>query len=84
MELKIGVVTHYYSKIGVAIVEITDESLAIGDTIHIKGHTTDFQEPVTSMQIEHQQIQLAKKGDIIGLKVSQKCQEKDIVYKVIP
>lgn len=84
MELKIGVVTHYYPKISVAIVEITDEPLAIGDTIHIKGRTTDFQEPVTSMQIEHQQIQLAKKGDIIGLKVSQRCQEKDIVYKVIP
>jgi putative protease len=52
--------------------------------IHIKGHTTDFQDTVTSMQIEHQPIQTAKKGDIIGLKVSGKCHEKDIVYKVLP
>jgi translation elongation factor EF-1alpha len=84
MELKVGVVTHYYSKIGVAIVEITDEPLSIGDVIHIKGHTTDFQDTVTSMQIEHQPIQTAKKGEIIGLKVSGKCHEKDIVYKVLP
>ncbi|MEO0101791.1 MAG: translation elongation factor-like protein, partial [candidate division WOR-3 bacterium] len=58
--------------------------LSVGDTIHIKGHTTDFQQSVTSMQIEHQQIQTAKKGEVIGLKVEQKCHEKDIVYKVIP
>ncbi len=84
MELKVGTITHYYSKIGVAILEITDEPLSLGDTIHIKGHSTDFQETVESMQIEHQAVSTTKKGDVIGLKVKERCREGDVVYKVIP
>lgn len=84
MEIRVGKVTHYYSKIGVAIVEITDESLNIGDTIKIKGHSTDFTQTVDSMQIEHQPINKAEVGNIIGLKVKEKCREGDIVYKVLP
>lgn len=84
MEIKVGKVTHYYSKIGVAIVEITDGSLNIGDTIKIKGHLTDFTQTVDSMQIEHQSIEEADVGNTIGLKVKEKCREGDIVYKVLP
>ncbi len=81
-ETKIGKVTHFFGKISVAIVELTDDSLAVGDTVHIKGHTTDLTQKVESMQIEHQNIPKAEKGQTIGLKVSAHVHENDIVYKV--
>lgn len=62
---------------------MTKGKLKIGDTIHIKGHTTDFEEIVKSMQIEHANISEAKAGDSIGLKVSQHVRKKDSVYKVV-
>ncbi|MEO0142318.1 MAG: hypothetical protein ABIL70_07340 [candidate division WOR-3 bacterium] len=83
MEKLIGVVTHYFNKIGVAVIEITDDELNIGDTIHIKGHTTDFKQVVNSMQIEHKPIEKAKKGESIGMKVDSVVHEKDQVFKVI-
>ncbi|KPJ74049.1 hypothetical protein AMJ52_02055 [candidate division TA06 bacterium DG_78] len=82
MEKLIGKITHYFNKISVGIIEITEGELAVGDTIHIKGHTTDFTQTVTSMQIEHENIEKAKKGDSIGLKVDSHVHEKDEVYKV--
>lgn len=83
MEKLIGVVTHYFNKIGVAVIEITDDELNIGDTIHIKGHTTDFKQVVNSIQIEHKPIEKAKKGESIGMKVDSVVHEKDQVFKVI-
>lgn len=80
-EKQIGRVTHYFNKIGVAIIELEDE-LRAGDTIHVKGSTTDFQEKVESIQIEHEQVQAAKKGQAIGLKVKEHVREHDIVYKI--
>jgi len=80
-EKQIGRVTHYFNKIGVAIIELEDE-LRAGDTIHVKGSTTDFQEKVESMQIEHEQVQAAKKGQAIGLKVKEHVREHDIVCKI--
>lgn len=62
-EQKIGVVTHYWDRIGVAGVRITDGELALGDTIHIKGHTSDFTQPVESMQVEHQLVEVARPSD---------------------
>jgi translation elongation factor EF-1alpha len=82
MEKLIGKITHYFNKISVGIIEITDGELAVGDTIHIKGHTSDFTQTVTSMQIEHETVEKAKKGDNIGLKVDNPVHEKDEVYKV--
>jgi len=82
MEKLIGKVTHFFNKINVAILEITDGELNVGDTIHIKGHTSDFKQVVNSMQIEHQSVQNAKKGDSIGLKVDSVAHEHDEVYKV--
>lgn len=82
MEKLIGKITHFFKKINVAVLEITDDELVIGDTIHIKGHTSDFTQKISSMQVEHQLIEKAKKGDNIGLKVENPVHEHDEVYKV--
>ncbi|MDD5626391.1 MAG: hypothetical protein PHW01_00025 [Patescibacteria group bacterium] len=82
-EEEIGKITHYYNKIGVGIIEITKGELKIGDTIHVKGHSDDFDQKVESMQIEHKEVQEAKQGDVIGLQISQKVREGDAVYKVL-
>jgi len=78
--VEVGHVTHFYSKISVAVVELT-APLAVGDRIAIKGPTTDFEQVVESMQIEHKNVQRAEAGQSIGLKVAQRVREKDIVYK---
>ena len=80
-EKKVGEVTHYWGKIGVAGIKVT-AALSQGDTIRIKGATTDFEQAVGSMQIEHQNIETAKKGQEIGLKVAGKVRRGDTVYKV--
>ncbi|MEM4647777.1 MAG: translation elongation factor-like protein [Candidatus Pacearchaeota archaeon] len=82
MEIEIGKVVHYFSKIGVAVVELKD-NIKKGDKIHIKGHTTDFTQKVESMQINHKPINEAKSGEEIGLKVKDRVREGDIVYKVV-
>ena len=82
MEKLIGKVTHYFNKISVGIIEITDGELNVGDTIHIKGHTSDITQQVPSMQIEHEPIEKAKKGDAIGVKVDAHVHEHDQVYLV--
>lgn len=81
-ENKIGVISHYFGKISVAGIEIEKGKLEAGDTIHIKGHTTDFQQIIKSMQIDLQTVEAAKKGDSIGIKVSERVREHDEVYKV--
>lgn len=80
-EKPIGKITHYYSNLGVAIVELSGP-LAVGDRIKIKGATSDFEQDVNSMQIDREPIQKAKKGDVVGLKVSEKVREGDEVYKI--
>ena len=84
MEVEIGRVTHYFGKIGVAIIELTAAGLKIGDSIRIFGHTTDFIQTIESMQIEHQSITEANPGQTIGLKTTGPVREHDIVYKVTP
>lgn len=79
-EQLIGKIIHYYDKINVGIIEVS-KTLEKGDKIHIKGNTTDFEEEVKSMQIEHEQIDKAKKGDVIGMAVKEKVREGDLVYK---
>jgi translation elongation factor EF-1alpha len=78
--VQIGHITHFFSKISVAIIELT-ASISVGDSILIKGPTTDFEQVVDSMQIEHQNIQSAEAGQSIGLKTAQVVKEKDVVYK---
>lgn len=81
-EKKIGVISHYFGKISVAGVEIEKGKLKTGDTIRIKGHTTDFTQMIKSMQIDLQTVEVAKKGDSIGIKVSERVREHDVVYIV--
>lgn len=78
---KIGVVSHYYSKIRVAIVELK-APLAVGDKIQIRGGSTDFQQIVKSMQIEHEAVQRAKSRQSIGLKLTKRAREGNTVYKL--
>ena len=80
-DFKIGRIIHYYDKIGVAVLELT-ETLVVGDTIRISGHGSEFTQKVDSMQVEHENIQEAKKGQAIGLKVEQEVKEGDEVFKV--
>ena len=77
---KVGKITHYYDKIGVAIVEVLG-SLKVGDKIKISGKEELVQE-VASMQIEHEQVQTAKKGQVIGLKVDGEVKKGDEIFKV--
>ena len=83
-EQKIGIVTHYFGKIGVAALKITDGELKVGDTIHIKGHTSDFTQTVDSMQAEHESVDVARTGDEIGIKAAEYVREHDSVYRVMP
>ncbi|MBZ9572423.1 hypothetical protein KJA15_03770 [Patescibacteria group bacterium] len=76
-----GKVTHYFSKIGVAVIELTDP-LRAGESIRIVGGVTDFTQAVGSMEIEHEKVEEAKAGDSIGLKVDQKVREGYKVYKL--
>lgn len=77
--MQIGKVTHYYNKIGVAVVSLT-APLTVGDKVKISGHDNEFIQEVTSIQIEHEQIKKAKKGDSIGLKVEKSVKEGDVLY----
>jgi len=81
MEEEIGRVTHYFSKIGVAVIEITAESLKVGETIRIKGHSSDFTQSVESLQLEHLSVPEVKKGVSAGMKVKEHVREGDKVYK---
>lgn len=81
-EKEIGAITHFFGHISVAIVQLSD-ALKIGDTVHVKGHTSDYNQKVDSMQIEHAIVTEAGKGDAVGIKVSQKSHPGDKVFKVI-
>ena len=78
--VEIGRITHFFSKINVAVIELK-APLKVGDTIVVKGPTTDFQQVVESMQIEHKNVLTGEAGQGIGLKVIQRVRETDIVYR---
>lgn len=78
--VEVGHVSHFFTRINVAVVELS-ATLAVGDTILVKGPTTDFEQVVESMQIEHENIEKAEAGQSIGLKVEQRVREGDMVYK---
>lgn len=82
-EQEIGYVIHYWTNISVAGMRITDGELRVGDSIHIKGHTSDFTQQVDSLQIEGESVEVAKPGDDVGLKVVDHAREHDKVYKVL-
>ena len=78
--IEIGRITHFFAKIDVAVIELKN-SLNVGETIVIKGPSTDFEQVVDSMQIEHKNVQKAEAGQSVGLKVQQRVRETDTVYK---
>jgi hypothetical protein len=78
--IEVGCISHFFSKIGVAVVELT-APLAVGDRILVKGPSTDFEQVVESMQIEHENIPRADAGQAIGLKMAEHARERDMVYK---
>ena len=78
--IEVGFISHFFSKIGVAVVELT-APLAVGDRILVKGPSTDFEQVVESMQIEHENIPRAEAGQAIGLKMAEHARERDTVYK---
>ncbi len=81
-EKEIGIITHYFGKISVGVIKLR-APLKVGEKIHIKGATTDFFQTVDSMQINHQNVNYAQRGQEVGIKVAQKVRENDKVYKVV-
>lgn len=79
-EKPIGEITHYYGKIGVAIIKFNRE-VKKGEMVHFKGPHTDFSQQISSMQYDHKDIESAKKGQEVGIKVEQKVGESDKVYE---
>ena len=80
-DTKIGVIVHYYDKIGVAVVKVLSP-IKVGDRIKISGHDNEFEQEIASMQVEHKSINQAKKGDDVGMKIDQAAKDGDEVYKV--
>ena len=80
-EKEVGKVSSYFSHVSVAAIKLSDK-LKVGDKIHIKGSTTDFEIPVKSMQIERKDIKEAKKGSHIGIVVPDKVRPNDTVYLI--
>ena len=81
-EKQIGSVTHWFGKINVVVIEIHKGTLSIGDKIHIKGQTSDFIQTIESMQLEGEDVEKAKKGMSVGVKVSDRARRTDSVFKV--
>lgn len=79
-EIVIGKIVGYFSKIGVAAIKMTGGTLKVGDTIKIKGHTTDIEQVVESMQVEHENVEKVEAGMDVGIKVIEKVKENDTVY----
>ena len=77
----IGKITHFFDKISVAVIDLSGK-LKVGDKIRIKGFTTDFEQKIDSMQLEHEQLKEAKKGMAIGMKVKDFVRPHDMVYIV--
>jgi putative protease len=80
----VGKVTDYFAKIGVAGIQMTTGALNVGDTIRIKGHTTDVTQTVESIQLEHQSVQRAEQGKTVGIRVKDRVRKGDDVLKVTP
>jgi putative protease len=82
-EQEIGFVTHYFDRIGVAVIKLTGGDLKVGDAIHCVGKN-DFQQTVVSMQVDHKEIPSAKNGDEVALKLDQPVKEHEKIFKVQP
>lgn len=79
---EVGRIGGFFAHVSAAVVELT-APLKVGDTIYVKGHTTDFQQVVESLQVNHAPVQDAKAGDSVGLKVKDRCRQHDAVFKLV-
>ncbi len=79
-EQAVGIVRDYFRKVEVAAIEVTGGTLRVGDTLRIKGHTTDLVQRIDSMQVNHQDVAEANPGDLVGIKVSDRVREQDLVF----
>jgi putative protease len=79
---RIGIVTHYFTELSVAVVKLESGTLRVGDTIHFRGHTTDFAQRVDSLQVNHAPVVEVGSNDDFGIKVRDHAREHDVVYKV--
>ena len=82
-EEQVAVIVKFFAKPSVAALEVTSGNIKNGDLLRYKGHTTDFTEEITSMEIDNQTVDEAKVGDLIGVKVKERVRENDKVYKVV-
>jgi hypothetical protein len=82
-EIEVGVVQDYFAKIGVAALQVTAHGIKVGDEIHFKGHTTDFNQRVDSLQIEHAQVNEAGPGASVGTRVKDRVRAGDAVFKFV-
>jgi putative protease len=82
-EEQVGVIVKFFAKPSVAAIEITSGSIKTGDLLRFQGHTTDFTEEVTSMEIDNQKVEEAKVGDLVGIQVKERVRENDKVYRVV-
>jgi translation elongation factor EF-Tu-like GTPase len=80
-EDKVGTVIDYFAKIGVAAIRLTDGDLRVGDQVHFRGHTTDFSQPVESLQIERQAVEHATRGSEVAVKVRERVRKHDEVLR---
>ena len=81
-EEKVGTIVKFFAKPGVAAIEVTGGTLSVGDRVKIKGHTTDFEDTIASMQENNNPIEKAIPGQMIGVKVKERVREHDVVYKI--
>jgi putative protease len=82
MPQRIGAVTHYYPHVDAGVIELEAGELRVGDTIHVRGHTTDYYQRVDRIEVDHQAVQVARRGASIGVHVTQRVREGDEVWKV--
>ncbi|MEK7119453.1 MAG: U32 family peptidase C-terminal domain-containing protein [Patescibacteria group bacterium] len=82
MDIQIGKVTHYYDKIGVAVIEVMNQTFKTGDTVRISGHDKEFTQTVGSLQVEHKQVMEVAAGETCGMKVEQAVRQGDMLYLV--
>ena len=80
-EKEVGVVTHWYDKIGVAVIKLSG-ALAVGDKIKVVRGDNEFEETVSSMQLDHKDVEKGKKGQDIAIKLSEKSKEGAMIFKV--
>lgn len=82
MDIQIGKITHYYDKIGVAVIEVMGQALKVGDVVKISGHDKEFNQKVSSLQVEHTQVQEIAAGESGALKTDKPVKEGDVLYLV--